>query len=82
VHDDPASAAGQQPGGLAVVAQALDALGGNDDLNADVAHALGQVDGAVHPGGEGAELVQDEQGVLALLLSRMGTVRTAGSTSS
>jgi hypothetical protein len=50
---------------LAVVAQALDALGG-DDLDADVADPLSQVDGRVHPGGQGRELVQDEQGVLAL----------------
>jgi hypothetical protein len=63
---DSAGAAGEQPGGLAVVAQALDALGGDDDLDADVAHALGQVDGAVHARGQGRELVQDEQGVLAL----------------
>jgi hypothetical protein len=51
---------------LAVVAQALDGLGGDDHLDADVTDPLGQVDGTVHPGGEGGELVQDEQGVLAL----------------
>jgi hypothetical protein len=51
---------------LAVVAQAFDRLGGDDDLDADVADPLGQVDGRVHPGGEGGELVQDQQGVLAL----------------
>jgi hypothetical protein len=49
-----------------VVAQALDALGGDHDLDADVADPLGQVDGRVHAGGEGGELVQDQQGVLAL----------------
>ena len=46
VDDDPAGAGGQQPGRLAVVAEALDALGGDHDLDADVADALGQVDGA------------------------------------
>jgi hypothetical protein len=66
MHDHPAGAGGQQPRGLAVVAQALDRLGGDHDLDADVTDALGQVDRAVHPRGEGAELVQDEQGVLSL----------------
>ena len=57
VHDHPARTRGQQPGGLAVIAQALDALGGDDDLDADVADPLGQVDGRVDTRGEGAELV-------------------------
>jgi hypothetical protein len=42
---------------LAVVAQALDALGGDHDLDADVAHALGQVDRRVDARREGGELV-------------------------
>jgi hypothetical protein len=62
-----------------VVAQALDALGGDHDLDADVAHALGQVDGAVHARGQGGELVQDEQGVLALSgLAAGGAWATSG----
>jgi hypothetical protein len=61
VDHDPAGAAGEQSGGLAVVAEAFDALGGDDDLDADVADALGQVDRAVDAGGEGGELVQDQQ---------------------
>jgi hypothetical protein len=106
VHDHPAGARGQQPGGLVVVTEALDGLGGDDDLDADVADPLGQVDRRVHARGESRELVQDEQGVLALaglaaggvvavvlqhhphrrvrlgLDNRVGTVRTARSTSS
>ena len=66
VHDDPAGTGGQQSGSLAVVAQALDRLGGDDDLDADVADPLGQVDGAVHARGQSRGLVQDEQGVFAL----------------
>jgi hypothetical protein len=34
-------------------------------MDADVADAFGQVDGRVHTRGEGRELVQDQQGVLA-----------------
>jgi hypothetical protein len=48
-----------------VVAEAFDRLGGDDDLDADVADPLGQVDGAVHPRGQGGELVQHEDGVFA-----------------
>ena len=59
MHDHPASARGEKPGGLAVVAEAFDGLGGDDDLDSNVAHALGQVDGRVHTRGEGAELIQD-----------------------
>jgi hypothetical protein len=54
---DPTGAGGQEPRGLAVIAQPFDALGGDHDLDADVADPLGQVDGAVHARGEGAELV-------------------------
>jgi hypothetical protein len=35
-HDNPPGAGGQQPGSLAVVTQALDRLGGDNDLDADV----------------------------------------------
>src|SRR4029450_7943794 len=62
----PARGGGQEAGGWAVVPEALDGLGGNDDLDADVTDPLGQVDGAFHARGQGAELVQDEQGFLAL----------------
>ena len=57
VDHDPAGTGGQQPGGLPVVAEAFDRLGGDDDLDADVADPLGQVDGAVHTRGQGGELV-------------------------
>ena len=67
VDHDPAGTGGQQPGGLAVVAEAFDALGGDHDLDADVADPLGQVDGASRrPEARARELVQDQQGVLAL----------------
>jgi hypothetical protein len=46
--------------------EALDTLGGDHDLDTDIPHSLGQVDRAVHARGEGAELVQDQQGVLTL----------------
>jgi len=65
VHNDPTGACGQQPRRLAMVAQPFDALGGDHDLDADVAHALGQVDRRVHPGGQGRELVQGQQDVFA-----------------
>jgi hypothetical protein len=51
---------------LAVVAEAFDRLGGDHDLDADIAQALDQVDGRVHPGGEGGELIEHENGVFAL----------------
>jgi hypothetical protein len=60
VDHDPAGTGGQQPRGLTVIAQPLDALGGDDNLDADVAHPLGQVDGAVYTRGQSAELVEDE----------------------
>jgi hypothetical protein len=53
---------------LAVVAEAFDRLGDDDDLDADVADPLGRVDGRVHAGGEDGELVQDEQGVFAYIV--------------
>jgi len=66
VDDDPARARREEAGGLTVIAQALDALGGDHDLDADVTDLLGQVYRRVDPRGEGAELIQHEDGVLAL----------------
>ena len=48
-----------------MVAQPFDALGDDHDLDADVAHALGQVDRRIHPEGQGRELVQGQQDVFA-----------------
>ena len=41
IHAALKSARREEPGGLAMISQAFDRLGGHDDLDADVAHALG-----------------------------------------
>jgi hypothetical protein len=43
LHDDPAGTGSEQAGRLAVVAEPLDRLGGDHDLDADVANPLGQL---------------------------------------
>jgi hypothetical protein len=55
----------QQPPLLAFVPEAFGGLGPEDDRDADVAEAFGQVDGLVGAALDGRELIQDQQHVIA-----------------
>jgi hypothetical protein len=65
VQHQPPTDGVQQPPLLAFVAQPFGGLGAEDDRDADVAEALGQVDGLLGAALHGRELVQDQQHVIA-----------------
>jgi len=65
VEDQSPTDGVQQPPLLALIPKALGGLGPEDDRDADVAEAFGEVDGLVGAALDGRELVQDQQHVIA-----------------
>ena len=65
VQDQPAADGVEQPPLLALVAEAFGGLGAEDDRDADIAEAFGEVDGLVGAALDGRELIQDQQHVIA-----------------
>jgi hypothetical protein len=65
VQHQPATDGVQQPPLLPLVAEPFGRLRPEDDRDADVAEAFGQVDGLVGAALDGGELVQHQQHVIA-----------------
>ena len=64
MQDQPAADGVQQPPLLALIPEAFGGLGAEDDRDADVAEAFGEVDGLVGAALDGRELIQDQQHVI------------------
>jgi len=65
MQDQPATNRVEEPPLLAFVAEAFGGLGAEDDGDADVAEAFGEVDGLLGAALHGGEFIEDHQHVIA-----------------